>query len=158
MYHGEYSSKLDEKGRVSVPRRFKVNMEAFGHVRWYMTRGFDRCIALYYQESWDGITSQLNAYPTMDAKALDFRRLFFGGASETQVDGQGRMTIPQYLRAYGGLDADPEAVMIGVNDHLEIWNKSAWEEFQATNLSDIKAMASELFRPAVAAGAAAEGE
>ncbi len=94
----------------------------------------------------------------MDAKALDFRRLFFGGASETQVDGQGRLTIPQYLRAYGGLDVDPDAVMIGVNDHLEIWSKSAWEAFQASNLADIKAMATDLFRPTEAAVAAAEGE
>jgi len=154
MYFGEYSSKLDEKGRVSVPRHFRVRMEAHSHIKWYMTRGFDNCIALYPQSSWDAIVSHMSQYSTMNAKALDFRRLLFGSVTETQVDGQGRLTIPQYLREYGGIENDREAVMIGVNDHLEIWGKKAWAAFQQSNLADIKEMASELFQVEDAAVAA----
>lgn len=151
QYSGEHSSKLDEKGRISVPRRFRVNMEAFGHVKWYMTRGFDRCVAMYTQEAWDTIHAQVSRFSTMNSKALDFRRLFFGSVAEVQVDGQGRMSIPQHLREYAGLDKD--TVLIGVDDHIELWSKDSWVAFQERNMADYKEMASQLFMPREPVGA-----
>jgi MraZ protein len=143
QYSGEYGAKIDDKGRISVPRRFRVSMEAFGHTRWYLTRGFDRCVAFYTHDAWEQIHGQVQRFSTMNAKALDFRRMFFGSVAEAQMDGQGRMSIPPHLREYAGLDKD--AVLIGVDDHMELWSKDAWVAFQEQNMADYKEMASHLF-------------
>lgn len=148
MYYGEFSSNLDDKGRMNVPKSFRAEMDHAKHRDWYMTRGFDHCIALYPHPVWEKIVAQSNGYSLMDSRAVDFRRLFFGSVSESQVDGQGRMSVPQYLREYAGVAAGTDSVLIGVGDHLELWSKETWNRFQAEHMADIKAMASELFQPA----------
>jgi MraZ protein len=160
MYLGEYSSTLDEKGRITVPRPFRVTMEAHGHYVWYMTRGFDRCIAIYHQEEWNKLRAQLANYGSMNTRALDFRRMLFGSVAEVRPDGQGRFSVPPHLRKYANLDKD--AVLLGVDDHLELWSKGSWEAFQEQTETDYREMAVALFEPegamaAVAAPGAAPG-
>jgi len=160
MYLGEFSSTLDEKGRITVPRRFRAAMETFGHHVWYMTRGFDKCVAIYNQEEWNKLRAQIGQHGSMHTRALDFRRMLFGSVAEVKPDGQGRMTVPPHLREYAGLDK--EAVLLGVDDHLELWSKEALRAYQELMEPNYREMAASLFEPegdtvAVAAPGAAPG-
>ena len=141
MYFGEYAVKVDDKGRFTVPSRVRQVMDVAGDAVWYMTRGFDGCISLYPRDEWRRIRAQISQYSSMNAKALDFRRLFFSNMGEGRIDGQGRMAIPAHLRELGGIETDAEAILIGVDDHLEIWNRERWRAFQSGNEAAYKEIA-----------------
>lgn len=143
MYFGEASTALDDKGRITVPRRLRQVMDVLGHVLWYMTRGFDGSVFLFPREEWDKIRAQAQKYSSMDTQAIDFRRLFFGSVAEVRPDRQGRMSVPAHLRDHAGLDKD--AVLIGVDDHLELWSREAWRAFQEKRDPEYKQMAAKLF-------------
>ncbi len=148
MYYGEAQTVLDDKGRITVPRRFREVMNVLGHNQWFMTRGFDGSIFLFPRQEWDKIRSQAGRYSSMDARALDFRRMFFGSVSEATPDKQGRMAVPAHLREYAALKR--EGVLLGVDDHLELWSREGWRAFQDSNDSEYKRMAAELFVPVAA--------
>ena len=143
MYFGTAETVLDDKHRITVPRRVRATMDVLGHAVWYMARGFDHAVAMFPKEEWDNIRRQVNRFSSMDARALDFRRLLFASATEVRPDRQGRMAVPPHLRDYAGLDR--EAVLIGVDDHLELWSRDAWREFEAEQAPGYKAMAAPLF-------------
>ncbi|MGI6458845.1 MAG: division/cell wall cluster transcriptional repressor MraZ [Candidatus Hydrogenedentales bacterium] len=141
MYFGEYTVKVDDKGRLTVPSRLRQVMEVEGDAVWYLTQGFDGCISVYPRDEWRRIRSQVNRYSSMNAKALAFRRLFFSSMGEAKIDGQGRMAIPIHLRELGKINTDTDAILIGVDDHLEIWNFERWRGFQSGHDAVYKEMA-----------------
>ncbi|HOD49851.1 MAG TPA: division/cell wall cluster transcriptional repressor MraZ [Candidatus Hydrogenedentes bacterium] len=141
MYFGEYAVKVDDKGRLTVPSRLRQCMDVEGDAVWYLTRGFDGCISVYPRDEWRRIRAQVSRYSSMNAKALVFRRLFFSSMGEARIDGQGRMAIPPHLREMGKIGTEEEAVLIGIADHLEIWNRERWRSFQNTNEAAYKEMA-----------------
>ena len=143
MYIGTTETVLDSKHRITVPRRIRETMDVLGHAVWYMARGFDRSVFLFPQTAWQDIRDQVNRYSSMDARALDFRRLFFASVTETRPDRQGRMPVAAHLRTHAGLDRD--AVLIGVDDHLELWSRDAWASFQEAQEPEFKGMAARLF-------------
>lgn len=154
MYYGEAQTVLDDKGRITLPARFRQTMSVLKHSDWYMTRGFDRCIFLFPHEEWTKIRGQIGRFASMDPAALDFRRMLFGSVTETGVDRQGRMPVAANLRKHANLQKD--VVVIGVEDHLEIWSKEAWDAFQDGKEAEYKDMAARLCggNPGAAAGAA----
>lgn len=154
MYYGEALTKLDDKGRITVPRRIRETMDHEGHLIWYMARGFGHSIFLFHRDEWNKIRQQAGSRPAMDAKSLAFRRLLFSSVAEARPDGQGRMAVPQHLREYAGIDK--EAVLIGVDDHLELWDKEAWKKFQESNDAGYEDMAALLFSMGELQGAATE--
>lgn len=143
MYFGEAQTAVDEKGRITVPRRFRETMEVLGQVQWYMTRGFDGAIFLFPKEEWDKIRSHTAQFASMDTSALDFRRMFVGSAAAARPDRQGRMLVPQHLREHAAIGRD--AVLVGVDDHLELWSREGWRSYQEGQEARFKQMASELF-------------
>lgn len=145
MYYGESQTAVDEKGRITVSRKFRDTMSVLGHVLWYMTRGYDGSIFLFPKEEWDKIRSQASTHSTLDAHAIDVRRMMFGSVAEVQPDRQGRLSIPSHLREYAGLDK--EAALVGVGEHLELWSKDRWRAFQESKEEQYKTMASGLFAP-----------
>lgn len=157
MYYGEYSLNIDEKGRITVPRRTRETMEVLGHIVWYLTRGFDRSIFLFHRDEWNKIRQFVAKFPSMDAKVLDFRRLFFSSVAEARLDNQGRLIIPTHLREHAGLDK--EAVLLGVDDHLELWSKDTWRAFVAGKEAEYKTMAIPVFssNEGILAGISQEG-
>lgn len=144
VYFGEAHTALDDKGRITVPRRIRDTMEVMGHIQWYMTRGFDGAIFLFPKEEWDKIRSLTSQFPSMDTHALDFRRMFLGSAAVARPDRQGRMLVPQYLRDHASIEK--EAVLVGVEDHLELWSAAGWTAYQKKQEETFKEMASELFQ------------
>lgn len=122
MFLGEYVHTIDEKGRLAVPARFRAELAA-GVV---ITRGIDRCLAIYPIEEWERLAKQVSALPMTDRRARAFRRLVFANASNVIPDRQGRVLIPPRLREYAGLDG--EVVITGIDTYIEVWNPQAWSE------------------------------
>ncbi len=122
MFLGEFVHTIDEKGRLTVPAKFRDGLAA-GLV---VTRGIDRCLAIYPLEEWERLAKQVSALPMTDRRARAFRRLVFANASDAIPDKQGRVLIPPRLREYAGFDS--EVVVTGLNTYIEVWNQGSWGE------------------------------
>jgi MraZ protein len=123
MFLGEYTHTLDDKGRLTLPAKFREQM-AHGVV---VTRGLDGCLFVFTYEDWKSFTSILSQQlPFTQRSARDFSRLFFSGAVDIIPDRQGRILIPSYLREYANLDS--EVVIIGANTRLELWTPDQWKQ------------------------------
>ena len=121
MLLGEYNNKLDDKGRVSIPAKFR---EDLGH-SFVVTKGLDNCLFAYSKEEWATFESKLKSLPLTNPNARNFIRFFFARATECETDKQGRINIPQNLREYAGLKK--EVYVVGVSTRVEIWDKEKWE-------------------------------
>lgn len=124
MFMGEHHHILDGKGRLSIPARFR---EGLG-VRFVATKGLDNCLFVYPMDEWQRIESKLKELPFTRSDARAFVRFFFSGAAECDLDGQGRVLLPEGLRTYARLERD--VVIIGVSSRVEIWSKDEWESYQ----------------------------
>jgi MraZ protein len=121
MLLGEYEHTIDDKNRLTLPARFR---QAFtdGIV---LTRGMEGCINAYTRADWDALVEQrLASLDPLSREARQMRRFFFAGASDGELDKQGRITIPPALMNHAGLRR--EVVVAGLHDHLEIWDRGAW--------------------------------
>ncbi|MBN1954609.1 MAG: division/cell wall cluster transcriptional repressor MraZ [Anaerolineae bacterium] len=122
MFLGEYTHTIDDKGRLTVPAKFRGDLTT-GLV---VTKGIDRCLVIYPMDAWRVLRDQVAVLPMTDRTARSFRRLIFSGASDTVPDGQGRINIPQPLREYAGLDG--QVIVAGCDTYIELWTPKAWEE------------------------------
>ncbi len=125
MFMGEYRHNVDEKGRMIVPAKFRDSLGS----SFIVTRGLDRCLFVYPQNEWSKLENKLKTLPFTKKDARAFTRFFFSGATECELDKQGRVNIASPLREYAKLDK--ECVVIGVSNRVEIWSKSIWEEYFA---------------------------
>jgi MraZ protein len=114
---------MDIKGRVSVPSKFR---EALGDT-FFITKGLDNCLFVFPKDEWQNFEDKLKALPMTNKNARAFVRLFFSGASECELDKQGRILIPQPLREHAGIDR--EAVIIGTGTRVEIWSQEGWNGY-----------------------------
>jgi MraZ protein len=121
MFLGEFSNTIDNKGRLTIPSRFRPDV-ATGVV---VTRGLDGCLVVYTNAEWELLAARVNALPITDRRARDFRRFVFGSAAEAMPDRQGRVLIPAFLREYAGIDG--EVAIVGMNTYIEIWNPETWQ-------------------------------
>lgn len=125
MFMGEFQHTIDSKGRVAIPARFR---EELGE-KFVITRGLDGCIFAYPMNEWATMENKLKSLPLTKADARAFVRFFFSGATECEVDKQGRILLPQNLREHAKLNK--EAVIIGVSTRVEIWAKERWGEYSS---------------------------
>lgn len=123
MFLGTYEPKLDEKGRLILPAKFRDQM-AGGIV---LTRGQERCLYAFPRSEFEQIHDQLRQAPLTSKQARDYMRVFLSGATDDVPDRQGRVTIPSILRKYAGLDRD--LAVIGSGSKVEIWDASAWDRY-----------------------------
>lgn len=143
MYCGEAYTSVDDKGRINIPKEFRTQMDEQKHHSWFVTRGFDGALFVFEESKWQALLEQVKAKSMLEPKMLDFRRFLIGGVSPVKLDPQGRFSLPAPLRDYAQIERD--AVMMGVGDHLEIWCKRVWLEYQKAQAPNFKTMASELF-------------
>ncbi len=123
MFLGEYQHSLDAKGRLIIPSKFR---SALGE-HFVVTKGLDNCLFVYPKKEWEIFEENLKRLPLTNEVARKFTRFFFSGAAECELDGQGRISLPQALRKYAKLEK--EVVSIGVNNRVEIWCKEAWDAY-----------------------------
>jgi MraZ protein len=121
MLLGEYDHTLDDKNRLTLPARFRQTF-VDGIV---VTRGMDGCLFAYTREAWESMVgSRLATLNTLSKEGRRMQRFFFSGATETELDKQGRVGLPAALLEHAKLGRD--VVVAGVHDHLEIWDRAAW--------------------------------
>ena len=130
MFLGTYSPKLDDKGRIILPAKFRDEL-ASGVV---VTRGQERCLYVFSQREFESLHDKIRQAPVTSKQARDFLRLFLSGANQETPDKQHRMTLPASLREYAGLGRD--LTVIGAGNRAEIWDTEAWNEYYAAAESD----------------------
>ena len=123
---GTYEHSLDAKGRLFIPAQLRKELGD----TLYVTMGLDGCLAVYPQETWDTFTEKFASLPMSQSKAM---RPLFANAAKCEPDAQGRIVLPQKLRAYAHLEKD--VVVIGVSNRAEIWNAEKWAEIEAEELN-----------------------
>jgi MraZ protein len=143
MWYGTYTHTLDVKDRFILPAKFREKIKELGSRKFYLTRGLDGCLFLFAYEVWRDLEEKLKSLSFTKQQSRFFNRLYFSGASEVEIDSQGRVTLPHYLKEYGGISKD--IVIIGVADRIEIWDRKKWEEFDEDNRERFEEMAEGLF-------------
>lgn len=128
FFFGEFDYKIDEKGRVPVPPRFR-NLLKDGVI---LTPGQEKCITAYTESEWKKLATKLTSGSVARSKMRKLSRALFSTAFSTKVDNQGRIAIPAPLREYASIEED--VVVTGANSYLEIWNKALWDEEKAASL------------------------
>jgi MraZ protein len=123
MFLGTHTPRLDDKGRLAMPARFRGDLEG-GLV---ITKGQERCLYAFPITEFTRLTDLLRVAPVTDRRVRNYSRVFFASASHEVLDTQGRITVPQPLRSYAGLEKD--CVVIGANTRIEIWAAAAWQEY-----------------------------
>ncbi|MEK7644051.1 MAG: division/cell wall cluster transcriptional repressor MraZ [Patescibacteria group bacterium] len=123
MFIGEYSHTLDDKGRLAVPKKFRA---ALGKGA-FVTRGFDNCLFLYTKAEWAKLAEKLANLPFAQANSRAFGRLMLAGAMDVEIDKQGRIILPEYLRGFSGLKKN--VIIAGLYNRLEIWDQEKWREY-----------------------------
>lgn len=122
MFFGEFEHAVDDKGRMTIPAKFREYLDG-GLV---VTKGIDPCLWLYPLDAWLMLSGKVSRLSLTQPSAREFRRQVFGGAANSVPDRQGRVNLPAYLREYANLDN--QAVIVGLYDHCEIWNAERWKE------------------------------
>jgi MraZ protein len=122
MFYGEFDYKVDDKGRIPIPPRFR-NALKDGLV---LTPGAENCITAYTLTEWKKIADKLTGSGLNRSKMRRLSRAIFGTAFNTKIDNQGRIAVPAPLREHAGIEED--VVIAGANNYLEIWNKVSWEQ------------------------------
>jgi MraZ protein len=125
MFLGRFSHNLDAKGRLAIPAKFRSEL-AEGVV---VTRGIDRCLSVYPLAAWQILAEKVSALSISDPDARQFKRMVFAEAMDETLDGQGRIVLPPELRRYAGIDR--EAVVVGMNTYVEIWEPGRWANLSA---------------------------
>ena len=130
MLIGEFEHSLDAKGRLIMPAKIRDDMGE----KFIITKGLDGCLFGFSSKEWDNFEEKLKTLPLTNKNARDFVRFFLSGATECEVDKQGRFLISGNLRKYASLEK--EAVITGVGTRIEIWDKDKWESYNSEeNLS-----------------------
>lgn len=139
MFLGTHTPRLDEKGRIILPAKFRDEL-ADGLV---VTRGQDRCLAIWPVAAFVAQTATLSSSPSSSKQVRDYQRMLASGASDEVPDKQGRITIPPHLRTYAGLDKD--CVVVGAINRVEVWDATAWEGYAAAQEPAFAEMNDEVF-------------
>ncbi len=124
MLIGEYTHSIDDKNRVALPAKFRTEMGK----KIVITPGLDSCLFIFTLKEWQKIEDRLNQSSLLQADNRSFNRFMFGGATETEVDSNGRILLPEFLK--DRISLKNKVVIIGVSNRLEVWNEKVWIEYK----------------------------
>lgn len=130
MFIGEYNHSIDEKGRIAIPVKFREELGRGAVV----TRGLDNCLFVYTADEWKKLADKLATLPISKANTRAFSRLMLAGAMDCEVDKQGRIMLPEFLRKFAGIKR--KAVVAGLFNRLEIWDESTWNKYKTVTEKD----------------------
>ena len=138
MFIGEYKHNLDDKGRLAIPTKFRADLSKGAVV----TRGLDTSLFLFPKEEWDKLAEKLANLPLGQSNSRAFARLMLAGAMDVELDKQGRVMLPEYLRTYA--DLKKSIVVAGLYTRLEIWDEQTWESYKKKMEEDAESVAEQL--------------
>jgi MraZ protein len=143
MLTGTFARSIDEKLRVAIPKRLREIMSPPQQEGFYVAPGTDRTLAIYTEEAFRQLAARLALASPTQHEVRDFTRLFYARAQRVELDSQGRIRIPPDLAQLAGLGS--EAVLVGVRDHLELWDRGRWESYLAERQSRFDEIAEAAF-------------
>jgi len=138
MFIGEYNHSIDDKGRMAVPAKFREQLRQGAVV----TKGLDNCLVIYPRSEWEKLAEKLSSLPISQANTRAFSRLMLAGAMDIELDKQGRMVVPEYLRKYAGMEK--KVIVAGLYNRLEVWDEQKWEEYRNHTESESNEIAEQL--------------
>lgn len=138
MFLGEYSHTIDQKKRLAVPAKFR---QVLGN-KAVITRGLDNCLFLYPVKEWQKLAKKLSQLPLSQSDVRGFVRVMLAGAMEVNLDGLGRILVPDYLKKYASLAK--KTVIAGLYNRIEIWDEKRWKEYQKKTEREVGDMAERL--------------
>jgi len=138
MFIGEFHHNLDIKGRIAIPSKFRSKLSE-GAV---ITRGLDNCLTLYPKKVWLELAEKLSTLSIVKANSRAFARFMLSGAMDVDLDGQGRIIIPEYLREYA--NTIKKIVIVGLFDKIEIWAEERWIKYKASTEKNSNEIAEKL--------------
>ena len=138
MLLGEFKHNLDIKGRMAVPSKFRSKLSNGAII----TRGLVNCLFIFANSEWEELAKKLVALPLAQANSRAFTRLMLAGAMDVEIDTQGRILIPDYLRKYAGLDK--KVVVAGLYNRIEVWDGDTWERYKQKTESSSEEIAEKL--------------
>ena len=139
MMIGEYHHNIDEKGRLIIPSKFRIELGE----KFIVTRGMEKCLFVYPMKDWNNMINELNKLSFTKRDYRTFMRMLLSGATECELDKSGRINIMGPLKNYANLEK--ECVIIGVNDRLEIWSENDFNNFFNDNIDAFSDIAENLF-------------
>lgn len=141
MFIGQYEHHLEEKGRLSIPKKFRSQLEAGAVV----SQGLDGCLFLYPKNTWEQLINKLSQLPLTRADARSFTRVLSYGAMEVEIDSLGRVLVPEYLRSYANISQD--CIIAGAVERIEIWDKAKFTSYSTQINSKAEEIAEKLDLP-----------
>ena len=138
MFIGEYEHSLDDKKRVSLPKPLRASLGK----KVVMTRGLDNCLFVYSRSAWEKVAAKLQDLSFAQADTRGFNRFILSGAAEVEVDGAGRILIPDHQKDFAGLKRN--VVFAGVSDRVEIWDAARWTTYKTRIEKQADALAEKL--------------
>ena len=138
MFIGEYSHNLDAKGRLIIPSKFREEL----HTSFILTRGLDGCLTIYSLNQWEKVFEEINKLPDTKKDARKYIHVLTANATECDIDNQGRILVPKNLASSVGIEK--ECVIVGANNHVEIWNKDTWNAYIEEATKDFEEVAENL--------------
>jgi MraZ protein len=143
-FKGRYLYSVDEKGRVALPAKLRVNLAASVKGNFVITRGFERCLYIYPQDEWNKLEQFVRSLSFLDAQHRFYARTLFERANDSKLDNQSRITIPPDLIKFANIDN--EVLILGVLDRIEIWNPAVYEEYQKNHTDTYETVAEQVFK------------
>jgi len=137
LFTGTHARTLDEKNRLTLPKRVREQLGDVGTL--FVTPGLDQCLWLFNRQGLEQLAAKIDEAPSSNVEVRLFRRLFFSRAEETEIDTSGRILIPDWLVSQAKLRHD--VVLLGVRDHLELWDAGLWRSYFGDNASRFDAAA-----------------
>ena len=138
MLIGEYKHTIDDKNRISMPVKFRKEMGK----KIIIAPGLDNCLFVFAFKEWEKFADKLSQGSMFQTDNRSFNRIFFGEATDVEVDAIGRILIPDYLKEKAGLKT--KTAIIGVQNRLEIWNEKTWDEYKENTEKKVDVLAEKM--------------
>ena len=142
MFRGEFHNHLDDKGRVSIPARFRDQIANQHELPLVVTQGFDKCLAVYPMDTWKKIEEKLSSLNTLNEHVRLFQRTILKASDECELDKQGRVVLSPVLRDAVGITKS--VVVVGMLNRIEIWNKDEYEKYHGQTAHTLESLAQKL--------------
>lgn len=138
MFIGEYQASIDDKGRIAIPAKFRALLK--GNV--VITRGLDNSLFLYTLPEWKKLAEKLAGLPLTSANSRAFARLMLAGAVDCELDKQGRIILPAYLKDFAKVQK--KVIFAGLYNRVEVWSEELWQSYKASTEKSSSSIAEQL--------------
>lgn len=142
MFRGIFHNSMDDKGRLSIPARFREQIKTDHETPLVLTLGFDQCLFLYPMDHWKKIEEKLASLDTLSAEVRQFQRTIMKASDEVEIDQQGRIVISPVLRKEAGLSKG--VVIVGMLHRIEIWDKEKYEGYHSQTTQSLELLGQKL--------------